>query len=83
VDDPSSDVANRDEIERGFRRLTVDERAVLVLHFHADLSGREMAEALGISELAARSRLHRALKSLRGALEADARASLPQSRRHA
>jgi RNA polymerase sigma-70 factor (ECF subfamily) len=61
VDDPSSDVANRDEIERGFRRLTVDERAVLVLHFHADLSGREMAEALGISELAARSRLHRAL----------------------
>jgi RNA polymerase sigma-70 factor, ECF subfamily len=83
VEDSSSDVANRDEIERGFLRLTVEERAVLVLHFHADLSGREMADALGISELAARSRVHRALKSLRAALEADARASLHHQRRHA
>ena len=83
VDDPTADVENRDQIERGFQRLSVEERAVLVLHFHADLPGRDIAVALGISELAARSRLHRAIKSLRAALEADARPSLLNSRRPA
>jgi RNA polymerase sigma-70 factor (ECF subfamily) len=83
VDDSSSVIADRDEIERGFRRLTVEERAVLVLHFHADLSGRDVALALGVSELAARSRVHRAIQSLRAALKADARTSLLNSRRHA
>jgi RNA polymerase sigma-70 factor (ECF subfamily) len=71
--DADTSVVARDEIERGFRRLSVDERAVLVLHFHAGLSAAEAGLALGVSEVAARSRLHRAVRSLRAALEADAR----------
>jgi RNA polymerase sigma-70 factor (ECF subfamily) len=75
VDDSVESLANRDEIERGFRRLTVEERAILVLHFHAGLSALEAGDVLGVSELAARTRLHRALRAMRAALEADARAT--------
>ncbi|HEX6475091.1 MAG TPA: sigma factor, partial [Candidatus Limnocylindria bacterium] len=35
--DPAGDVATRDQLERGFRRLTPEQRAVIVLHFHAGL----------------------------------------------
>lgn len=75
VDDVGSSLADRDQIERGFRRLTVEERAILVLHFHAGLSASETGDALGVSEVTARSRLHRALRSMRAALEADARST--------
>jgi RNA polymerase sigma-70 factor (ECF subfamily) len=83
VDDATAGVADRDEIERGFRRLTVQERAVLVLHFHAGLSASEMGVALGMSEVAARSRVHRAVRTLRAALEADARTTQLSSGRPA
>jgi RNA polymerase sigma-70 factor, ECF subfamily len=73
VDDSGSSLADRDQIERGFRRLSVEERSILVLHFHAGLSASETGDVLGVSEGAARSRLHRALRSMRAALEADAR----------
>jgi RNA polymerase sigma-70 factor (ECF subfamily) len=75
VEDAGSSLADRDQIERGFRRLTVEERAILVLHFHAGLSASETGVALGVSEVTARSRLHRALRSMRAALEADARST--------
>jgi RNA polymerase sigma-70 factor, ECF subfamily len=73
IGDGSADLADRDEIERGFRRLTVEQRAILVLHFHAGLSAAETGAALGIPEGTAKSRLHRALHAMRAALEADAR----------
>lgn len=66
-------VADRDELERGFRHLTVDQRAVIVLHHYLDLPHERAAEILGISVGTARSRLSRALKALRAALEAEAR----------
>lgn len=71
--DPAAEVAARDELERGFRRLTPEHRAVLVLHHYAGLPVTEIAETLGIPVGTAGSRLHYATRSLRAALEADAR----------
>ena len=42
-------VNDRDELERGFRRLSLDHRAVVVLHYYLDLTIEDTAEALGIS----------------------------------
>jgi RNA polymerase sigma-70 factor (ECF subfamily) len=76
--DIAESFANRDELERAFRRLPVDERAVVVLHHYAGLSLEEIAATLEIPAGTARSRLHYALRQLRAAIEADARsASLP------
>jgi RNA polymerase sigma-70 factor (ECF subfamily) len=66
-------VADRDELERSFRRLPIDHRAVLVLKHYAGLSNPEIAEALGIPEGTVRSRLHHAMRGLRAARDADAR----------
>jgi RNA polymerase sigma-70 factor (ECF subfamily) len=66
-------VAEREELERGFRRLTPEHRAVLVLHFFLGLPVAEIAETLGIPAGTAGSRLHYAVRSLRAACEADSR----------
>ena len=71
--DHAPGVADRDQIERGFQRLPVDHRAVVVLKYFAGLPNDEIAEALDIPEGTVRSRLHYSLKTLRAALEADAR----------
>jgi RNA polymerase sigma-70 factor (ECF subfamily) len=68
-----SAVADRDQIERGFLRLTPEMRAVIVLHHYLDLPLPAVAASLGIPEGTAKSRLHRALGQLRAALDADAR----------
>ncbi len=65
-------VADRDALDRAFRRLTVEQRAVVVLHHHVGLSLVEIAETLGIPAGTARSRLHYAIRLLRSTLEADA-----------
>ena len=66
-------VVYRDQLERGFRRLPMEQRAVVVLRHYLGLTLRETAEALEIPEGTAHSRLNRALAGLRAALEADAR----------
>ena len=66
-------IAERDELEQGFRRLTPEHRAVLVLHFFLGLPVAEIAETLGIPAGTAGSRLHYAVRSLRAACEADSR----------
>jgi RNA polymerase sigma-70 factor (ECF subfamily) len=68
-------VADRDELDRGFRRLPPEQRAILVLRHYAGLEPSEIAEALGIPAGTARSRLHHAHRAMRAALEADARAT--------
>jgi RNA polymerase sigma-70 factor, ECF subfamily len=73
--DASLGVADRDQLERGFRRLTPDERAILVLHHYAGYSPREIAEVLGRPPGTIRSRLHHAHRAMRAALEAEARVS--------
>ena len=71
--DDIATVADRDQLERAFRRLSVDHRAVVVLHHHLDLSLDEVAEALGVPVGTIRSRLFYAMRALRAALDADAR----------
>ena len=44
--------------ERAFRRLTLEQRAVFVLHHYLGLPLVEVAELLGIPARTARSRLH-------------------------
>jgi RNA polymerase sigma-70 factor (ECF subfamily) len=70
--DWTSHVADRDQLERGFRRLTVEHRAVLVLHYYLGMSHAGVAEVLGVPLGTAQSRLHRALEAMRAALAADA-----------
>jgi RNA polymerase sigma-70 factor (ECF subfamily) len=73
-------VADRDQLERGFRRLSIDQRAVLTLHHFAGYAPTEIAEILGIPPGTARSRLHNAHRAMRAALEADARAQVIEGR---
>jgi RNA polymerase sigma-70 factor (ECF subfamily) len=70
-------VADRDQLERGFRRLSLEHRAVVVLHHYLGLTLDEIAESLGVPVGTVRSRLHHAMRGLRAALDADAR-STPQ-----
>lgn len=74
-------VHDRDQLERGFRRLSIDHRAVLVLHKYLDLSVEEVAETLGVPAGTVRSRLHYAVRALRATLEADARPTLREAAR--
>jgi RNA polymerase sigma-70 factor, ECF subfamily len=71
--DSTISVADRDELERGFRRLSPEQRAVVVLHHHLGYPLTEIAATLGIPVGTARSRLHYAIRQLRAAIEADAR----------
>ncbi len=69
--DGSDAVADRDELERAFRRLSVEQRAVFVLHHYLGLPLVEIADMLEIPAGTARSRLHYATRGLRDALTAD------------
>ena len=71
--DALGSVHDRDQLERGFRRLSIDHRAVVVLHHYLDLSIDEVADTLGIPVGTVRSRLHHAMRGLRAALDADTR----------
>jgi RNA polymerase sigma-70 factor (ECF subfamily) len=71
--DASVGLADRDQLERGFRRLDTDQRTVLVLHYYLGLRLDEAAVVLGIPPGTVRSRLHRAIVAMRAALDADAR----------
>src|SRR5438045_3605843 len=68
-----SATADRDQLERGFRRLVPEQRALIVLHHHLDLPLPELARALGMPLGSAKSRLHRALQVMRAGLDADSR----------
>ncbi len=56
------------DLHRALLRLSPDERMPLVLHFYLDLPLDEVAKALGVSASAAKSRIYRAAKRLRGDL---------------
>ena len=46
--DPSNLVADRDELDVGFRQLAPDLRAILVLHYYVGMTMPTVAETLGI-----------------------------------
>lgn len=74
-------VNDRDQLERAIRRLTLEQRTVLVFHHYVGLSLSDVAKRLGIPLGTAKSRLHHATAALRASLEADARTpSLSQER---
>ena len=66
-------VNDRDQLERAFRRLTLEQRAMLVFHHYLGLPLPEVADRLGIPRGTAKSRLHHATAALRASVEADAR----------
>jgi RNA polymerase sigma factor (sigma-70 family) len=67
----------RDQLERAFRRLDVQQRAVLVVRHYLELSEAEAAGVLGIPVGTVKSRLNRATTALRAAIEADERTIAP------
>jgi RNA polymerase sigma-70 factor (ECF subfamily) len=80
VPDIARSVANRDDLERAFRRLTPEQRAVVVLHHHLGYPLTEIAATLGIPQGTARSRLHHAVRQLRAALDDEGRNATSQER---
>ena len=74
--DAIGSAADRDQLERGFRRLKPEQRAVVVLRYYVGLSTEEVAETLGIPVGTVKSRIHYAIETLHAALEADGRASV-------
>lgn len=63
--DPSDAVATRDALTRALAVLPRQQRAVLMLRFHADLTEARTAEVLGISTGTVKSYSARALAALR------------------
>jgi RNA polymerase sigma-70 factor, ECF subfamily len=71
--DGTRDQADRDELEQGFRHLSVQHRSIIVLHHFVGLPLPAAAAALGIPSGTAKSRYHHAMASLRAALDAEER----------
>lgn len=69
VPDPSEQAHRRVAVERALAELPPHYRAPLLLHGHYGFSVREVAEALGISEGAAKTRLYRAREMFRQVYE--------------
>ncbi len=88
IDGPSASDAGlasvvvRDQLERGFRRLPAEQRAVFVFHHYLGLTLPEIADELGVPLGTVKSRLHYATNTLRAALEADLRSPIQPSREH-
>lgn len=72
-DDRAASLADRDEIDRAFRQLSAEHRAVLVVTHYLGMSGREASDALGVPQGTVKSRLHHATRALRAAIAADER----------
>ena len=75
-------VVERDALERGFRRLPLEQRSVFVFHHYLGLTLIEVATELGVPLGTVKSRLHYATNTLRAALEADLRLPTDSSREH-
>ena len=67
-----SQAGARVEVTRALAVLPEPQREVLLLHVVENLSGEEIAEALGISPKTVWTRLHRARQAMRAALEEEA-----------
>jgi len=73
--DYAAEMADRDALERAYRRLSPEHRAVIVLHHFRGLPQTEVASVLDIPVGTVYSRLHYAYRDMRATLEADARPS--------
>ena len=78
--DGTSAVVDRDQLEPGFRRLSIDHRAVVVMRHYLDWPLERIADSLDVPVGTVRSRLHHAMRGLRAALDADARPTVREAR---
>lgn len=69
--DTAVSVAQRDELDRAFAKLSVEHRAVVVLHHYLGWTTSEIAAGLGVPSGTVSSRLHYGVAALRSAIEAD------------
>jgi RNA polymerase sigma-70 factor, ECF subfamily len=69
--DETISIDDRDALERAFRRLTPEHRAVVVMHHHAGMPLASIAEVAGVPVGTIKSRLHYATRILRDALAVD------------
>jgi RNA polymerase sigma-70 factor, ECF subfamily len=72
--DASARIADHEALARAFTRLSPEHRAVVVLSHYEGMTTGEVASALDVPHGTVKSRLHHALRALRAALDADARA---------
>jgi RNA polymerase sigma-70 factor, ECF subfamily len=77
--DAVAQVWDRDQLERGFRRLSIEHRTVVVMHYYLDQTPERIAETLGVPAGTIRSRLHYAIRAMRAGLEADDRARMREA----
>jgi len=66
-------ILDRDQLEGGFRQLSIDHRTVVGLHHYLDLPLDRIAEVLDVPVGTVYSRLHYAMRELRAAIDAEAR----------
>lgn len=66
--DAAEAIEDREYLDDALRRLTPEWRAVVVLHYYLGMPLPDVAVVLGIPTGTAKSRLHRALGLMRGAL---------------
>ncbi len=78
--DPYGAVVHRDQLERGFRQLSLDHRTVIVLHHLLDMTLETVAETLDIPLGTAHSRLDRAMQALRAAMQQPTLSTSPPAR---
>lgn len=71
--DPHGGDAQRDALRRALDRLGPDQRIVIVLRFFLDLEVEAIADRLGMRPGTVKSRLHRGLRELRAAWDANER----------
>jgi RNA polymerase sigma-70 factor (ECF subfamily) len=69
VESRTSDLDARADLRRELLRLSDDDRLVIVLHVHLDMSLEDVAVVMGRSLSAVRGRFYRALRKLRIRLE--------------
>ena len=69
--DETVSIDDRDALDRAFRRLSPEHRAVVVLHHHAGYPLASIAEVAGVPLGTVKSRLHYATRILREALAVD------------
>lgn len=75
--DAQQTLAVRDQLDRGFQKLSVEHRTVIVLVHYLGLPMKDAAAVIGVPLGTVQSRLSRALSSMRSALDADDRAVSP------
>ena len=68
LEDHLGQLADRDELERAFLKLTVEQRAALVLTHYVGLSAADVGGILGIPVGTVYSRLHYGARAMREAI---------------